>query len=223
MRTAKRNRRNAFPVRVALIITVILALCTLAAVFLAKMFGNNKGNLSGSWYREVDLTESVDKRICAWLACEDIDDIDPVKVKIIINIEETDDESVYNYNIYPDEESYKEAYETARAGFASEIEKMIVEKTGQAGYDLSSEEEARSVIEEALGMSMDDYVRDYLPALLPEYDELEDDYSESGTFSLNDSQIIWNPGGEEKQENCVMQDNLLIFSGLTDRVYRRAE
>ena len=68
---------------------------------------------------------------------------------------------------------------------------------------------------------LDDYIKDYLPALLSEYDDLNKDYAQLGSFSLNDSQITWNTDGEEMQETWVMQDNLLIFSGTTDRVYRR--
>ena len=207
--------------RIAVIIIVILAVCTLAAVLLGKFMWNNNKNIAGSWYREVDLTESVDKRMCAWLGTETVEGLDPVKVKVVLNIEETDTDALYNYSISLDEESYKEAYDTARAGMADEINRLVLTKTGQAGYNLSDEEEAQSVVEEALGMSLDDYIKEYLPALLSEYDDLNKDYARSGSFSLNDSQITWNTDGEEMQETWVMQDNLLIFSGTTDRVYRR--
>lgn len=218
MRRKKKNY-NTIAIVIAVIATVLM-LATLTVIgFITYNKYINK-SLSGTYYRDMDITESTMNNIKSWLGEDASFEEKAIKLRIILKISdvENEDKSVtHNYEISLDEDSYNQAVASANSILEEGLGNLI--NVRAEGVGLTVPGSVDDAAKGAMGLTLSEYIEQYGPKVIEDFAVLKEQHDKSGTYDISDNMIIWDAG--DKTETFVKEDDLLIFSGTTDRVYRK--
>lgn len=219
MRKEKSAAGRGHRLIVLLLLFVILLLAAIACGLSLRLYRRSDPTLAGRWRMEVDVTDSARMRANAWLqAAKSGDQIDAgtylpqltVRVELRLNEDGRWSRSV-------DEASLRDAGKQAERALGSALRELLRLRIKEAGRPVGSDAELDARIEDAVGMSVEAYLQDYGPALLPE--DLNTVYDGGGSWQLEGTQIRFDGGAAR-----YLADDALLVLAYGDRmeVYSRA-
>ena len=216
MNKAQRRRRRLIRRIIVTAICVVFALVILVAVLRIKTLRAFRGD----YVRSIDVTDVVVAEAAIWLSDVEGADIDTDWIR-----DKTDRLYVQadlsftskglssgSFTEEIDNPSYAEC-EAAAYGLVAEcLRELIIRRLTAVGYAESvTEAEADSLIKEALGMTLDNYIKNAGISFMPEYNELSDQINRSGDYRIRKKTIKWERGGEEVTDAfSVAGDRLVI-------------
>ena len=218
----RRRRRKAMMLRFFAIfaIAICAVLLVIGAIFLFK-----GKSYSGTFEREIDVTDRVSADIALWLS--DIDDmeidsgwvksrVEPYVVKETLTLS---DDDVYSAQI--DSDSYNALTDKVNADIDTLLTEIIRDKLIEKGYkDEVSDEEAAQITKDVLGMSASMYLQSAGISLVPTINEISEPLE--GEFSMHGNKITYSVNGNEKSETIIKKKGTLVFAE-SGRVYYEKE
>ena len=227
-----------------LFIIIILILLTLIALLVYEHFFPRKYLPAGTWVYDDDLTAYTSEVIDDWISTADYDIEVPVKdsyekvrVSIILQI---DADGTYKQNV--DKDSYDIAKKAAYHNLKTALEALINARftaLGMADETGVSDEEIDELMQEAVGMSTAEYLRDAVSDILPDYETYAQNFECSGTCMLDGGRIIFTHDGggytdgnaadfgESHMLLCDKQGHVLTYNNsrmlLDDLIYDKAQ
>lgn len=216
-RRKKRKRRRMFTNAVIAILAVALGAIILMSVLRIRTLRA----FSGDYTRTVDMTDRIVANTAIWL--KDVEGAD-VSAEWIMNKTEPllitigisfDPEGLKSgsFTEEPDNASYIECSDRAYKLTADCLRELIIKRLTMVGYAESvSDQEADALIEEALGMSLDNYIKNAGVKIMPDYDEIVQEFTRAGDYRIDKTTIVWMRDGEEKTDAFkTVNDTLIIM------------
>jgi len=212
------KKRSSAP----LIVILLLVLATVIAggIFFFLMQKPER-KLPGVWRAEIDLTESVRAEAESWLAAAESGDrisiretMGEIRVGVILTLNA---DGSWSQSV--DTASYEEASDAAYAALSEGLRELLLLRIEAAGREAGSAEEAEALIAETIGMSTEEYLRTYGPALLPPEEEFRSAYEGGGTYTAEGNVLQ----RDETEEYLVSEDMLVITGGGETQVYHRVQ
>lgn len=189
----KKKKRRRSPVGYILVIVI---LATIISLLVFERFHPIRKLPAGTWMRSYDLSSETGQAVSDWLRSAEsgLDEIPqadraPVTVNIILTINA---DGAYSMRMDPD--SYAAAAETAYDNMASSLKAVINARftsLGMADESGLSDEETGRLMQEATGMSMDEYLRKAAPGIIPSSEELSGALERSGFCRVEDDLIYF--------------------------------
>lgn len=203
---------------IPIIVFIALAGLLFGGLFVYKKFIYKDTAFIGKWTRQVDVTDFTTDIMDIWLDDALVGDLAEygderivISINLTINANGSWSESV-------DEASYAaaqaQALKVAAAGLTSFLEKRL------ASAEVNPESIGKSVeelVQEAIGMSAEEYIAGYGPELLPSLEDLNKAYSHSGDYKVEKGVLARTGlGTETVYEIYSVQDDFLLISGKSE-------
>lgn len=202
---------------VPLVVVLILIIITGAGLFYYKFYLAGRMKHLGKWNRQADLTNYVTESVGKWLGDAQMAGTvnygdDKVTIKVTLSVDaggkfaETISEQDY-------EIARIQAKKIAAAGLESFLNNRLEfanagsENTGKSVDDLALE---------ALGMTLQEYVDEYAPELIPSREVLQKTILINGTYSINNDIITIVTPGKTTASDYVAGDGYFILSNETE-------
>ena len=216
----KRNRGQR--VIVILLMAVTLLMAALSCALALQMYRRTNPTLIGTWRMRVDLTETARIRANAWLREAELGDrvdtgdrLPPLSVDLVLELR-----SDRSWTRSVDTGTLAYAEREARKALSASLAELVCLRVDDAGRPAVSEEEAAERIVSVLGMSAEDYLAAYGPALLPDVRELRERYEGSGRYQVEGPRIRFDDGLPARY---MADDALLVIDAEEGtEVYARA-
>ena len=220
--------RKAAKNTIVILLLLTLSVTTAFLIYL-HFFASKDNDLSGEWTADLDMSKQAAVTAFAWLqdiegvsvSLEDIESyMQDLSVQVELNLEQTArNNGNFSSNVLP--ESYEDCRQTAYEAFAMVFRAALSERLRMAGYaEGTDEEDIEALVTETFGMSTVSYLLTYGPALLPSFEELQEQYEGSGTYEVLEGILIrqFNDGQftEAKEEWYIRKDSCLILAGEND-------
>lgn len=187
----------------------IIGVCIAAAAILLRIYRHDDSSLTGQWRMKADLTETARSRADTWLRRAALGDqisaADYIP-RLALNVRLTlTEDGRWTREI--EEDGYEEARAEAEQGLAKALTALLRLRIADAGRPPETAAEAEARIENAIGMSAEDYMRDYGPALLPTPDELHAFYDGGGSYQTEGQYLRL----EGEEIRFLADDGLLVL------------
>jgi len=175
----KRRKAGGIIGAVAVIVITLLLISGVLVLVLTR----GKGQIKGKWVREVEITNSVKAAASEWLSTAlmseevNIDEYIPdCRIEIVLSI---NDDGSWGETL--DEESYNQCRKSAYDGLAQAFESLASKRLDAAGKDVS---DVDALISETINMTLDEYLRNYGPELLPAFETLNKEILSGGKYKV---------------------------------------
>ncbi|MCR5255944.1 MAG: hypothetical protein K6D96_08425 [Acetatifactor sp.] len=194
-------------------------------VSLYYIFIKDRSPYIGTWVREQKITNLVRGKMDAWLWEADLKifvdyPTDNVTVDMIVEFDRSG-----NIKVRPDERSFDEASEAAAKIGEAALTDFLTKRLAAAGTDISDlNTDVEFLLEDALGMTVSEYMAQYGPKIMPEVEEVDALFSGSYTYVEEDEQLIITDSetGEEKIATYVVDgDKMVISTGRETYIYSK--
>lgn len=223
MADERRRAHRGQRVIVVVLMVVTLLMAALSCTLALLMYRRTDPTLIGTWRMRVDLTETARARANAWLRgaelgdrVDTLDALSELPVDLVLEIREDG-----SWTRTLDAGTLAWAEHAARRALSETLVELLRLRVDDAGRPALSAEEAENRIHEVLGMSAEDYLAQYGPALLPDERELRDRYDGGGSYRVEGPAIRFD---ENKSARYLADDALLVISGAEGtEVYARAK
>ncbi len=179
-RRVKKRRKS----RAAVVLPLLFILSFLILIAVSFVYTDPVRRLEGDWTTDTDVTAEVTDRASAFLKAaamgnqvEVTEYIDEVKISRILTFK-----SDGSYSLTLDEQSYAKSRDKAYEQMGQALNALVALRLKAAGREASSET-AASLIQDKLGMSTAEYLKEFGPELMPESEELKTRYNRSGIYN----------------------------------------
>lgn len=204
----KQHRRGQ-RVIVILLLLVILALAVIAGLLAMKLNRRADPRVTGVWQMRAELTDTARARADTWLQRAAMGEQVPASdylpsLSVTVRLTLCADGS-WSREIRDSE--YESARAAAQQGLAKALRELLRLRIADAGRSPETAAEAEERVQRVLGMSTEDYMRDYGPALLPELSQLHAFYDGGGTYRADGETIFFD--GEAVR--YLKNDRLLVL------------
>lgn len=209
----KRRRRRIRKIRriCVTVVLVVLALVIMVSVLRVRTLRAFKGD----YVRSIDLTDRIVADASVWLKDVEGADVDADWVGsrtegIYANVYLSftpDGLTKGSYTETLDPDSYEKCSNEAYELTGKCLRELIIKRLTAVGYAQSlSDEEADALITEALGMPLDQYIKNSGAKIIPEYDELAGNINRSGEYKIKKKTIEW------EREDALVSDAFSLTS-----------
>lgn len=185
---------------------------------------------SGTYEREIDISDKVCGEIAVWLA--DIDDTgfeeeidtdwvksrtEPYTVREVIVLSDKDS-GKDSYKRYIDSDSYSMLTDKVNSDIDKFLTEIIREKLVQKGYkEELSDDETSEIISQVLGTNASDYLSNNGISLIPSVSELSlsiigTDTEQQGTYKFRGNSIEITTGDSTQTESIMKKKGTLVFT-----------
>lgn len=176
---------------VILLLLVILALAVIAGLLALKLSRREDTRLTGVWQMRAELTDTARTRADTWLQRAALGEQVPAAqylptLSVTVRLTLSPDGS-WSREIRDGD--YESARTAAERGLAKALRELLRLRIADSGRPPETAAEAEERIRRVLGMSTEDYMREYGPALLPPLSQMRAVYDGSGTY-LADGETI---------------------------------
>jgi hypothetical protein len=226
-RRKKRRRKRIITTTVIALLSVGLAV----VIFMSVLRIRTLKAFSGDYTRTVDMTDRIVANAAIWLKDVEGADIttewimgktDPLVVKTSIGFNPKGLKRG-SFTEELDNPSYSECSDKAYKLTADCLRELLIKRLTMVGYaETVSDEEADSLIMEVLGTTLEDYIKNEGVAIMPDYNELAQEYTRTGDYSIDKMTIKWARDGEERIDGFrTTGDELIIVD--PGYVYERSQ
>ena len=209
----KRRRIRRICVTVFLVILAVVILMTGLRLRTLSAF-------SGEYTRYIDITDRVVSNIAVWLSDVEGAQVDSEWVRsrtedMIVSTELSFNPKGLKRGSYTEElnnPSYGECEDRAYLLTADCLRELIIKRLSLIGYaDSLTDEEADALVKEALGMSLDSYIKNAGIHFMPDYNELTGEVTRTGDYRIRGNSITWERDGQEATDEFRRgRDSLII-------------
>ena len=187
--TKKQSRGHR--IIVILLLLVILALAVIAGLLALKLSRREDTRLTGMWQMRAELTDTARSRADTWLQRAALGEQVPAAeylptLSVTVRLTLSADGS-WSREIRDGE--YESARTAAERGLAKALRELLCLRIADAGRPPETAAEAEARIQRVLGMSTEDYMREYGPALLPPLSQMHAVYDGSGMYHADGETI----------------------------------
>lgn len=217
-------RRRRYRVYRGIIIFLIVLIIALLGIGVYLFLPKDAKLIEGEWKRDIDFSRKVASSIDTYLdEAEHSEIIQADNYVKNVSVSATlllRDDGTYAETI--SEDDYNAAVSTANTALKMAFKDLIVYRLGISGVE--KQEDVDSLIEQAIGMSLEAYLNEQGITLLPTYDELVAEYSSSGNYKYKNNIIILydNNGVDTKEYNVFVSETaLVLMNEEISNVYRR--
>ena len=226
MNREERRRRKRIKRIVINVIVLVIVIIAFTAIGLFKRISPFRGQYT----RTVDFTQEAVTAATLWLS--DVEGAEIGSEYIMAKSEGISANVILEFDGIMGKGSFKE--ELSREAYDSCVSQaynmtavclrdLIFERLIAVGYsETMSEDEVDALIKEALGMTLDNYIRNSGVVLMPAYEEIEADYNRSGDYKIKGSSIEFTVNGEVTSEHYAASRDTLAMNE-TGKIYRRVE
>lgn len=179
-----RKRRG----NIGVVIVFVIMLLLMSGMAFYFLTGSERAMKNNKWGRNIDLTSQVVSKASEWIGVARMGDevdvsayVPEIKASVVLSFD-----SAGNWTETLDEESLNRCNELANAAIKDAFMAVLSKRLEAAGC---SEGDIDSLILSALGMSLDDYFKEYGPNLLPTYEELSAEVSKEGHYKLKGGKL----------------------------------
>lgn len=174
-----------------LLLLVILALAVIAGLLALKLSRREDTRLTGMWQMRAELTDTARSRADTWLQRAALGEQVPAAeylptLSVTVRLTLSADGS-WSREIRDGE--YESARTAAERGLAKALRELLCLRIADAGRPPETAAEAEARIQRVLGMSTEDYMREYGPALLPPLSQMHAVYDGSGMYHADGETI----------------------------------
>lgn len=221
MQTEGRGAKNGHRGIVLFLLVIVVLLAALSCVLTLRLWRRSDPSLAGSWQMQLNLRDTARERANAWLRAAalgelvDAGDYLPpltVKVRLTLNADGSWTRRV-------DAGSLEKAQGEAEKALAEALNALLRLRVEDAGRPVGTEKETRALLENALGMPVEAYLRSYGPTLLPALDELQARFDGGGSYAVEGNHLRL---GERRPRYLVDESLLLLTENNETEVYARA-
>lgn len=187
--TKKQSRGHR--IIVILLLLVILALAVIAGLLALKLSRREDPRLTGLWQMRAELTDTARSRADTWLQRAALGEQVPATeylptLSVTVRLTLSADGS-WSREIRDGE--YESARTAAERGLAKALRELLCLRIADAGRPPETAAEAEARIQRVIGMSTEDYMREYGPALLPPLSQMHAVYDGSGMYHADGETI----------------------------------
>lgn len=217
------RRRRGQRVIVIVLMVVTLLMAALSCALALQMYRRTDPSLIGKWRMRLDLTDAARVRANAWLRNAELggrvdagDSLPQLTVWCELKLES---DGTWTRTLDAGSLAYAET--EARGALAAALNELLRLRVEEAGRPALTEKEAESRIRDVLGMTAEDYLSQYGPALLPDEGELRREYEGRGTYRIEGPSIRFD---EKASARYLADDALLVIRAAEGtEVYERAK
>ena len=215
-RRKKRKRRRIITTTVIALLAVALTVIILMSVLRLRTLQAFKGDYT----RTMDVTDRVVSNIAVWLKDVEGDDVNADWVKsrtdpfILTTTLSFDPQGLKKGSFTEElnEPSYSECSDKAYVLTAECLKELIIKRLTLIGYAESlSDEEADALITEALGMTLDSYIKNADIKIMPDHNKLANELTRTGDYSIKKMTIEWTRSGEDITDTFKTAGDTLII------------
>lgn len=194
----------------ALFLVFLLLLGLTACLVLQRLTSPSRA-VVGRWRMELDCTDRAAARAELWLRGAKLgDQVDaatffpPLHVDVVLTLRRDG-----SWERRLDEESLETAQREAVDAMAASARQLLRLRIAATGRGGGPDEYAGQLMQDALGMSAEEYFAAYGPELLPTKEALSERWDASGSWSIADGRIDLGGGPMD----FLVGDGLLVLSG----------
>lgn len=202
----------------------------LIIVFALYLLFGNVIKIKGSWYKRVDVSKDIVENMEYYMGSFTGGEDAMIDLDKYIN--EEDYYVAYkvtfgwdgSYKEEFDEKSYEVCKDKAYEDLKTAVSEVLVKSLEAANVD--TDKSAEELVNEAVGMDIDTYLRDYGPALLPNPEEFVSEGASEMTYDCSMKRITITSVIDEKEEksgfNYYISNGLLILeNGNVTELYHK--
>ncbi len=228
MNRQQRKRRRKIRQICTTVILMLLTVVVFAAVLRLKTLSAFKG----VYTRTVDMTDEAVLNAAGWLGETLGDEVDPDRIRDLlpedmnVTIELSFERKGLKRGSYTeavDEVSYSACRDRVYEAVCACLRELIIKRLTDAGYaENMTDEDADALINEALGMTLDNYIKNAGVELFPDKDGFAADINRAGDYRIKGNSIKWERAGNEVSERFVTDGRSVSFpeAGV---LYRRGD
>ncbi len=204
---------------IPIIVFIALAGLLFGGLFVYRKFIYKDTSYIGKWTRQVDVTDHVKNMMDLWLdsalvgdAAEYGDERVVLCVTMVMNADGS-------WSEYFDESSYAQAQIQAQTLAAGGLRSFLYKRLVSAEVDPGSVgKTVDELVQEAVGMSAEEYIAQYGPQLIPSVEDLKSAYGHSGNYNVKNGVLARTGlGTEATYEQYSVQDGFLLISAKSDK------
>ncbi len=209
-RAGKRRKKKTSKAG-SIILSLLILLCV--AGFAFYYFLGNSFLIKGNWTGSIDYSESVSESIKNYL--RDVDGSENINVDDAVgNINITTSfriESSDKFEKTIDEESYKAALGSAENSLKAVMQELLTSKL--QAMEVQTDATIDELIQEMLGMSLEEYLNQYGPQLLPSFKDIAAEENRSGTYEYSRNSLKLSClDGTIYDVRYLVSDEMLVLS-----------
>ncbi len=226
--TKQQRRRRR---RIVRILTTIAMAVLAVVILMSAMRIKTLNAFEGEYRRPVDLTERITANIAVWLQDVEGADVDTEWVRsrtepMYIYSDLSFDRNGLRKGTYTealDETSYSECEDKAYSLCADCLRELIIKRLVITGYAESIDNDtADRLVTDALGMTLDNYIKNAGVKIMPDHDELSGEIVRSGEYRIKGNFVSWERAGTTVTDEFRRAgDSLIIVE--PEYVYRRLQ
>lgn len=204
---ARRKRRVNIPAIILLLLTLLI-ICGCVFIF----YYGNQTMLRGEWQREIDITDYAVDSIASYLG-QDMDPNPDSRLTINLTLSVNKDGE---WKQTVDEASYDEALQQAKSVLTGAVSDSLKKKIEDSyiNTDMTVDE----LVVDATGMSLQKYLDEYGPQLLPNYSELMETYGMSASYVATRDSISLDMAGEMTEFGYVVTKDIFVIDNPEETV-----
>lgn len=204
---ARRKRRVNIPAIILLLLTLLIIG---GCVFI--FYYGNQTMLRGEWQREIDITDYAVDSIASYLG-QDMDPNPDSRLTINLTLSVNKDGE---WKQTVDEASYDEALQQAKSVLTGAVSDSLKKKIEDSyiNTDMTVDE----LVVDATGMSLQKYLDEYGPQLLPNYSELMETYGMSASYVATRDSISLDMAGEMTEFGYVVTKDIFVIDNPEETV-----
>ena len=215
----RRKRRKRKRIIITTVVAVLAVVLTVA-IFMSVLRIRTLRAFSGDYKRTIDMTDMIVANAGIWLDDVEGADITPEWIQertepILLTTTLSFSPHGLKKGSFTEEldnPSYSECSDKAYALITDCLRELIIKRLTTVGYaETVSDEEADALITEALGMSLDSYIKDAGVSIMPDYNELADELTRTGDYTIRKMTVEWTRDGEDKTDEFRTTGDTLII------------
>ena len=179
IKTNRKTNRKTPAIFLFVVIVLLLLIIGFGAYYI---FHSKEYLIKGTWIEEIDLTREVENSINGYLSEALFSDeisvneyLEEIKLEAVLNVDEDN-----NYTLCITKDSYDKCVNQANEALKKAVTGLIEKRMDMLSVE--NEEETDKLVEEAIGMKLEDYLSLYGPVLLEDYDTYKSRYERHGKY-----------------------------------------
>ena len=191
----------------------ILGVLSLMLLSISTLFGCGQDPARafyGSFVTSVDISPLVCERVDEWMdtaLMREFIDSDDIITDIELELEVSfDREGNWNQSVV--QQSYEKCKNVAFYRIENLVKELLILRINAAGEGEYSDDELNALVQETIGMSLSDYVREYIADAMPSLDELRTTYDSHGIYEVDGNVLI----RDGMREEFIAGDNSIVLT-----------
>jgi len=207
------NKKSSIIPVIILLVLFLMFITGITAFYI--LYGSQNAKAKGDWITQVSIKDEIVKNANEYLKEAVLGDeidmsdyFDDANVSVLLSVNK---DGTYTKRI--DDESVLFIESTVEEAMVSATADLILLRLKSVDPYYEKDEEPSKLVEQSIGMSLEDYLKAYGPSLVPQIDVLKERFEDEGTCTIENETITFvsSKTGKTCSYNYAVNGSILVL------------